>query len=139
MKHVDLGEATSFLDHVYLGCTQRESIPNEGMAGEYRKMLETRISAGANEKLPESEKRGANVTSRSCEMEGLAKKCVKRCCELAKNRFSNCTRSPHHALTIITSKRKNWKRWENCQKFALKSSGNVCIWHALVDRTVSGR
>ena len=24
MKHVDLGEPTTFLDHVYLGCTQRE-------------------------------------------------------------------------------------------------------------------
>ena len=24
MKDVDLGEPTSFLDHVYLGCTQRE-------------------------------------------------------------------------------------------------------------------
>ena len=23
-KEVDLGEATSFLDHVYLGCTQRQ-------------------------------------------------------------------------------------------------------------------
>ena len=25
MKDIDLGEPTSFLDHVYLGCTQRES------------------------------------------------------------------------------------------------------------------
>ena len=29
MKFVDLGEPTSFLDHVYLGCTQRESKRNE--------------------------------------------------------------------------------------------------------------
>ena len=28
MKHVDLDEPTSFLDHVYLGCTQRECKPN---------------------------------------------------------------------------------------------------------------
>ena len=34
MKHVDLGEPTPFLEHVYLGCTQRECKPNEGMAGE---------------------------------------------------------------------------------------------------------
>ena len=27
MKHVDLEEPTSFLDHVYLGCTQRECKP----------------------------------------------------------------------------------------------------------------
>ena len=24
MKHVDIDESTSFLDHVYLGCSQRE-------------------------------------------------------------------------------------------------------------------
>ena len=29
MKNVDLDETTSFLDHVYLGCTQRECKPNE--------------------------------------------------------------------------------------------------------------
>ena len=28
-KNVDLDEPTSFLDHVYLGCTQREREPNE--------------------------------------------------------------------------------------------------------------
>ena len=29
MKHVDIGEPTSFLDRVYLGYTQRECKPNE--------------------------------------------------------------------------------------------------------------
>ena len=29
MKLVDLDEPTSFLDHVFLGCTQRECNPNE--------------------------------------------------------------------------------------------------------------
>ena len=29
MKNVDLDEPSSFLDHVYLGCTQRECKPNE--------------------------------------------------------------------------------------------------------------
>ena len=29
MKKVELDEPTSFLDHVYLGCTQRECKPNE--------------------------------------------------------------------------------------------------------------
>ena len=31
MKDVDLDEPTSFVDHVYLGCTQRECEPNEGI------------------------------------------------------------------------------------------------------------
>ena len=48
MKLVDLDEPTSFLDRLYLGCTQRECKPNEIIKG-YREMFESRISAGATE------------------------------------------------------------------------------------------
>ena len=37
MKFVDFGKPTSFLDHVYLGCTQRESKRNEIVIQEHRK------------------------------------------------------------------------------------------------------
>ena len=47
MKSADIDESTSFLDHVYLGCTQRERIPNETIIEEFSKMFESRISAGA--------------------------------------------------------------------------------------------
>ena len=50
MKLVDLGEPTSFLDHVYLECTQRECKPNETIIEQYTKMFASRISAGATEK-----------------------------------------------------------------------------------------
>ena len=43
----------------------------------------SRISAGAQEKLPYSEKLGANISSWSCDMVDHAKKCVERYCELA--------------------------------------------------------
>ena len=56
MKNVDLDEPTSFLDHVHLGWTQRECKPNEIIVDEYRKQHESRISAGAPEKLPGWEK-----------------------------------------------------------------------------------
>ena len=46
VKLVDVGEPTSFLDHVFLGCTQRETIIEE-----YR-VFESRISIRAAEKLP---------------------------------------------------------------------------------------
>ena len=71
MKHDELGEPTSFLDHVCLGCNQRDSQPNERVVDEDRKMFESRISAGENEKLLESEKMGTNVASWSYDMEGL--------------------------------------------------------------------
>ena len=56
MKRVDLDKPTSFLDHVHLVCTQRECEPNEGIVEQHKKMFESRISAGATEKLPGCEK-----------------------------------------------------------------------------------
>ena len=50
-KEVDLGEPTSFLDHVYLGCTQRQCKISKDVVDNYRTMFESRISAGASEKL----------------------------------------------------------------------------------------
>ena len=49
-KEVDLGEPTSFLDHVYLGCTQRKCEISQDIVDKYRTMFESRISAGATEK-----------------------------------------------------------------------------------------
>ena len=51
-KEVDLGEPTSFLDHVYLGCTQRQCEISKDIVDNYRTMFESRISAGAAEQLP---------------------------------------------------------------------------------------
>ena len=50
-KEVDLGEPTSFLDHVYLGCTQRQFKINKNTVDNYRTMFESRISAVGVEKL----------------------------------------------------------------------------------------
>ena len=84
MRNVDLDEPTSFPDHVYLGCTQRECKPNEIII-EYTKMFEPRISAGATEKLQGWEKPHAKTVA-WCDMEGHARKCVERYCELANKK-----------------------------------------------------
>ena len=52
MKNGDLEEPTSFLDHVYLGCTQRECTISNDIVGNYGDMFESRISVGATEILP---------------------------------------------------------------------------------------
>ena len=80
-NEVDLGEPTSFLDHLYLGCTQRPCEISQDIGHNYRTMFESRISAEATEKLPCSEH--LCISSWSYEMEGHAKKCVERYCELA--------------------------------------------------------
>ena len=86
MTDVDLREPTSFLDHASLGCTQRECTRSNDIVTNYRDMFESRISAGAKEKLPTgaSGKPDAEaISSWSYDMEGHAKKCVERYCELA--------------------------------------------------------
>ena len=45
-KEVDLGEPTSFLDHVYLGWTLRQCEISKDIVDNYRIMCKSRISAG---------------------------------------------------------------------------------------------
>ena len=80
-KVVDLGEPTSFLDHVYLRCTQRQCEISKDIVDNYRTMFESRISAGGTEKLLCSEI--LCISSWSYDMEEHAKNCVERYCELA--------------------------------------------------------
>ena len=70
-KEVDLGEPTSFLDHEDLGCTQRRCEISKYIVDNYRTMFESRISAGATEKLPCSEH--LSISSWSYDMEVHAK------------------------------------------------------------------
>ena len=80
-KEVDLGEPTSFVDHVFLGCTQRQCEISKDIVDNYRTMFESRISEGRTEKLPYSEI--FLISSWSYDMEGHAKKCVERYCALS--------------------------------------------------------
>ena len=54
-KEGDLGEPPSLLDHVYLGCTERQCQISKDIVDNYRAMFESTISAGGTEKLPYSE------------------------------------------------------------------------------------
>ena len=78
-KEVDLGEPISFLDHVYLGCTQRQCEISKDVVDNHRTMFEPRIPAERTEKYSEN----IRISSWSYDMEGHAKKCVERHCELA--------------------------------------------------------
>ena len=84
-KEVDLGEPTSFLDHVYLGCTQRQCEISKDIVDNYRTMFESRISA---ERVKNYHSLKIFVflhglMTWSYDMAGHAKKCVERYCELA--------------------------------------------------------
>ena len=103
-EEVDLGEPTSFLDHVYLGCTRRQCEISKDIVDNCRAMFELRISAGGTEKLPYSE--NSRISSWSYDMEGHAKKCVERYCELATRRLNNSTKNLLHASMTTTSMKK---------------------------------
>ena len=77
-KEVDVGEPTSFLDHVHLGCTQSHCEISKDIVDNYRTMFDFRR---AIEKLSRLE--NLSISSWSYGMEGHAKKCVERYCELA--------------------------------------------------------
>ena len=80
MEDVDLGEPTSFLDHVYLGCTQRECQISKDTVANYRDMFESRIFDGSMEKRPtraSGKPHAETISSWSYDMEGHAKKCGK--------------------------------------------------------------
>ena len=82
MKDVYLGEPTSFLDHVHLGCTQRKCQLSKDIVDIYRSMFESRIYAGAVENLPGTKAKekldAETISSWSYDMERHAKKCVER-------------------------------------------------------------
>ena len=109
-KNVDLGQPASFLDHVYLGCTQRECQISKDFVGNYRSMFESRISARASEKLPDTKATrkpdAETISSWSYEKESHAKKRVERYCELPNIwRLNNSTKYQFHASMTNTLKR----------------------------------
>ena len=70
----------------------------------YRTMFESRISAGGNRKLPYSE--NLRISSWSYDMEGHAKKCVKRYCELGKQADSTTLQSIYSRASMTTTSKK---------------------------------
>ena len=98
MKNVDIDEPTSFLDHVFLGCTQRECKLNETRIEQYKRMFESPISAGATEKIPGWEKPHARTVACSCHTQGHAQKCVERHCGLANKKVEQLYEVPSPCL-----------------------------------------
>ena len=91
-----LTEPTSFLDHLHLGCTQRECQISYDIVANSRDMFEPRISVAAKEMRPIRGKPDAEtISSWSCDLKGYAKKRVERCCEFAKN-------STHQFFKFVT-------------------------------------
>ena len=82
MKEIDLGEPTSFLDHVCLACTQGERETSEDIVDNY-KICSNPGSVQEQKKKYVAQGNRTQTSSWSHDMQGHAKKCVERYCELA--------------------------------------------------------
>ena len=102
-KEVDLGEPTSFLDHVYLECTQRQCEMSKNTVDNYRTMFESRISAGGVEKLPFPQK--LRFYSWFYDMAGHEKE-WNDIVSWRTRRHNNSTKYLLHASMTTTSKKK---------------------------------
>ena len=117
MKDVDLGEPTTFFDHVYLGCTQRECKTSKDIVDNYKDLFESRMSVGGIESLLCSEKSEANISSWSYDM-GHAKKCVERYCELANKTTQQVYKVATPCIDDHQFISKKKDLLENCQRYA---------------------
>ena len=99
-KEVDLGGPTSFLDHVYLGCTQRERQISKDIVANYRSMFESRISAGATEKYQKQKPRGNLMPKRHLHgpmtWKVMQRNAWRNIANLRIKQLSNCTQSQRH-------------------------------------------
>ena len=103
-KEVDLGESTSFFDHVYMACTQRQCEISKDTVDNYRTMFESRISAGATVKLPCSE--NPRISSWSVTWKVMSRNVWNDFVSWRTRRLNNCTKYQLHALTNIISRKK---------------------------------
>ena len=80
LKNVDLDEPTYFISwsRFFWDVLNVNANWMKSFFEEYTKMFESRISAGATDKLPWWAKPHAKTVARSCDMEGHDRKCVER-------------------------------------------------------------
>ena len=116
MKDVDLGEPTSFLDHVNSGRTQRECQTSEGIVDKYRDLFGSRMSVGGVQELLYSETSEANISHGLTIWKVMQRNAWTDIANLQK-RLNNYTESQLNVLATVNSKKKKWDLLENCQKY----------------------
>ena len=136
MKDVDLGEPTSSLDHVYLGCTQRECHISKDTVDNYRSMFESWISARLQKNNQEQKPRRNLMPKRYLHgpmtWKVMRRNAWKDIANLRIKQLRNYTKSQRHAWMITNSEMKKMDQLENCPQFAHKLFWNVYIWNVLV-------
>ena len=122
MKHVDLDEPTSFLDHVYLGCTQCECKPNEILLRKIQRclnrvfLLEQLKNYQGGKSLTQGRLHG------SATWKDMLENASSDTVNWQTRKWSSYTKFQILASMIINANRKNLTQSENYHKFAHKLS-----------------
>ena len=98
MKHNDREKPTSCFDLVHLECTQRARKPSKHYVVKHRKRFESRISAGQLKSNRILRKVVQNAIAWPYDMEGHAKRCVERYCEVANNNIEQWSQVSTHCI-----------------------------------------
>ena len=138
-KGVAYDEPTSFINHVYLGCTLRQCEPTEGIVERNKEIFESRISAWATEKVPGWDTNQAKTRAWFYDMEGHAEKCVEEIANWQRKRQSSCSKLQVLAWMIITSRKRDLDSVGDLSKVRTQMYWTACTWHELVGEIFYGQ
>ena len=140
MKDVDLGEPTSFLDHVYLGCTQRECRISKDIIKDFRQGY----TKNCQQQKPRWNLMPKRYLHGPMTWKVVQRNAWKDIANLRIKRTSNETKSQRHSWMIIHLKKKKMDQLKNYLLFVCKLFWNVILgthwkaWYFMVcDQTGS--
>ena len=124
-KDVDLGEPTSFLDHVYLGCTQRQCEISKDIVDNYRQYL--------NPEFPQEHLKNYHAGTFFVFLHGptmckvMWRNVWNDIASWQTGRLNNSTKYLHHALMTIISKKKTWSVCRRIVKSVLSNCSEMLV------------
>ena len=130
-RNFDLDEPTTFLDHVHVGSTQRECTLIKKCSNHEFLLEHLKNYQGGRDFTPR-QSRGPTT------WKGMRKSALIDIASWQTKRLSSCAKSQLLVWTTTTSRRRNWKRLENCQTKTRGLFGDDCICHELVELTFFG-
>ena len=118
-KEVDFGEPTSFLDHVYLGCTQRQCEISKNI-GQLQNHVRIANFSGRNRKTSFHSLKIFVFLHGLMMWKIMQRNVWSDIVRWPTRRRNDSTKYLLHASMTTTSKKKKQNLLENCQMYALK-------------------
>ena len=137
-KEVDLGEPTSFLDHVYLGMYSKTMWNKQRYCGQLQNHVWIANFSGGNRKTPIPSKIFVFLHGLMI-WKVMQRNVWSDIVSWRTRRLNNSVKYLLHASMTIMSKKKNWNPLEKFQKYALKLFWNAYTWHMLEDLIFYGQ